>query len=330
MKWQATPWLALRGSIGTTFRAPTQASIAPGFNRVLTNFTDPTTGASLYRPADTYNNPDLQPETATTYDVGFILQAFGVTATVDYWNFAFQKELTTETAASVYRTMFPSASPAAWQCANAALASRFTFVSGGGAVTNSVMGTNCHPQNFLAIRTNLINGPNVDTDGLDFNINYRFPEMFGGRLTFGADMSYLFNYKRGPLVTVDGITIAPTINRAGKLEQISSFYSNPKIKANIYLNYALGPHNLRLATHYIGSMRDVNHVLPDASLAVEKAYTEVDFVYRVESPWETTATLSINNIFDKDPPFVYSQYNYDYGIGNPLGRVIEVGIKKHF
>ena len=37
------------------------------------------------------------------------------------------------------------------------------------------------------------------------------------------------------------------------------------------------------------------------------------------------------NILDKDPPFaIGTQYNYDPGSGNPLGRVWTVGIKKRF
>jgi iron complex outermembrane receptor protein len=329
-KWQALPWIAFRGSVGTTFRAPPQPSVTPGFNRVLTNFTDPTTGASLYRPADTYNNPNLQPETAVTYDAGIIGRFGGLTGTVDYWRFDFKKELTNETAAAVYRTLFPSANPATFQCGNSALVSRFTFVSGAGATINPRTGTNCYPSNFLGIRTNLINGPNVTTDGLDFTADYAFGSLFGGRLNLGGDANYLLSYKRGPLVTLDGITIAPAIDRAGKLDQLSLFYSDPKIKANFYINYAIGIHNVRLGVHYIGEMKDVNHVLADGSLAKEKPYTSVDLIYRVALPYQTVVTLGVTNLFDQDPPFVYSQYNYDYGLGNPLGRVIEFGIKKHF
>ena len=41
-------------------------------------------------------------------------------------------------------------------------------------------------------------------------------------------------------------------------------------------------------------------------------------------------TASIQNLLDKDPPYVPSQYNYDYTAGNPLGRVFELGVKKTF
>ena len=51
---------------------------------------------------------------------------------------------------------------------------------------------------------------------------------------------------------------------------------------------------------------------------------------RWEAPWDSVITASIQNIFDKDPPYLTSNFNYDYTNGNPLGRVFEVGFKKLF
>jgi outer membrane receptor protein involved in Fe transport len=41
-------------------------------------------------------------------------------------------------------------------------------------------------------------------------------------------------------------------------------------------------------------------------------------------------TASLQNVFDSDPPYAPSQYNYDYTQGNPLGRTFEVGFSKKF
>jgi len=335
-KWQALPWFALRGSIGTTFRAPPQTSVQPGFSRTLQQFVDPTSGAALYRAVDTYANPNLKPETATNYSVGAIVELGDFMATVDWYKFKFKKELTVETAAAVYSTMFPNATPANWQCANAALASRFTFASGAGTAVNPVTGTNCHPANFQGVRTNLINGPGVDTSGVDFMATYRLRDVFaaGGDLTAGVDGTYLSKYDRGPLLTLDGITIAPGVDRAGKAELLSAFYSDPRWKGNLYLNYSLGRHNFRATLHFVGAMRDLNHDIDTATPGVQpakiKAWTPLDLVYRVELPWETTLTATVQNVFDKDPPFAYSPFNYDYELSSPLGRVLEVNVKKRF
>lgn len=336
VKWQVTPWFALRGSIGTTFRAPPQTSVTPGFTRTLQQFVDPTSGAALYRAVDTFANPNLEPETADNYSVGGILEIGELTATVDWWNFQFKKELTVETAAAVYSTMFPSAAPASWQCGNGVLASRFSFASGAGTAINPVIGGNCHPANFQGVRTNLINGPGVDTSGVDFTATYRLRDVLasGGDVVAGLDGAYVSKYDRGPLLTLDGITIAPGVDRAGKAELLSAFYSQPRWKGNFYLNYSLGRHNLRATLHYVGSLQDLNHdintAVPGVQPAKIKAWTPVDLVYRVELPWETTLTATIQNVFDKSPPFAYSPFNYDYEHGSPLGRVWEVSVRKKF
>jgi iron complex outermembrane receptor protein len=141
-------------------------------------------------------------------------------------------------------------------------------------------------------------------------------------------------YDRGPLVSLDGITIAPGVDRAGKAELLSAFYSQPRWKGNLYLNYSLGRHNFRATLHYVGSLRDLNHDRDTATPGVQpakiKAWTPLDLVYRVELPWDTTFTATVQNVFDKDPPFAFSPFNYDYEHGSPLGRVLEVNVKKRF
>jgi iron complex outermembrane receptor protein len=316
IRWQAQDWLVLRGSAGSTFRAPPQSSVTPGSTRTLAQFNLPGVGA-LYRPVDVANNPNLQPETADTYNVGVVVEKGPFRATVDYFKFKFKKELTSETAASVVSTMFPSATPSTWQCGNAALAARFTFSDG-----------ICNPANLLGVRTNLINGPSVDTSGLDFTGTYNWNQAYWDTdITFGGDATYLIEYKRGALITLDGFTIAPAIDRAGKSELLSAFYSYPKWRGNAYINFTRGPHNLRWTTHYKAGTTNIISSFPDLKT---KAEITSDLVYTGQLPWDTTLTLAISDIFDKDPPFVRSQYNYDYTNAYFLGRTFTIGLRKKF
>ena len=59
-------------------------------------------------------------------------------------------------------------------------------------------------------------------------------------------------------------------------------------------------------------------------------YWQSDLTLTVNLPWDTTVTGSIQNLLDKDPPFAQSFYNYDLTNGNPLGRVVKVGLRKRF
>lgn len=41
-------------------------------------------------------------------------------------------------------------------------------------------------------------------------------------------------------------------------------------------------------------------------------------------------TATVANMFDRDPPPAQEEFGYDPWTGNPLGRTIEVGVKKAF
>lgn len=316
LRWKALPWLILRGTAGSTFRAPPQSWVTPGSNRTLAQFNLPGVG-NLYRPVDVANNPSLQPETAKTYNVGAVVELSNFHATVDYFKFKFKKELTNETAASVVATMFPSTNPATWQCSNATFRARFTF-------SDDV----CQPANLLGVKTNLINGPGVDTSGVDFTAVYNWPDAFRDTdVTLGGDATYTIEYKRGALVTIDGFTIAQPIDRAGKSELLSAFYSYPKWRANAYVNLSHGPHNLRWTTHFKSGTTNIIQGFPDLKTDDEITH---DLVYTGHMPWDTTLTLAVYDVFDSDPPFIRSQYNYDYTNAYFLGRTFTIGLDKKF
>jgi iron complex outermembrane receptor protein len=337
-KYSPFDWLSFRASAGSTFRAPPQNTIQPGFARTQGQFTNPVSGVSLYRSIDTYNNPNLQPETADTYNVGVLFDFVELPfiggdfrASVDYYNFAFKDELTTETAPAVYSTMFPGANPAAWGCNNATLLSRFRF-AGGTGTTNTTPGTlspDCHPNNFIGIAVNQINGPSVDTSGFDFSLTYDkagVPWLFNGDLTLGLEGNHLVEYVRGALVTQDGFTIQAAQDRAGKYELLAQFWAYPMWRGNAFINYALGDHNIRWTTNYTAATEALT---AGVAFSPEDNITH-NLTYMVMLPMDFTVTATVNNIFDEDPPFYRSQYNYDYTQANPLGRTFKIALKKLF
>jgi iron complex outermembrane receptor protein len=123
LRWQALDWLALRGSVSTTYRAAAATITTTNFSRGLTN------ASGTYRANDLYGNPNLEPETALTYSLGAIVKIGDFNATVDYWNFDFKDQLTSEATLDLLNLMFPTAGPN--KCGNAALAARFTFDAAG-------------------------------------------------------------------------------------------------------------------------------------------------------------------------------------------------------
>ena len=312
-RWQALDWLAFRAGAGTTFRAPPALSLTTLTTRTTTGYNLPGVG-QLFRYNDVVGDPNLRPETAKTYNVGAIIQTSMFQATIDYYKINFKDQLTSEQAPALVTALFPSADPSTWQCNNAALVARMTFVNG-----------ICSPINFQGARTFLINGPAAELQGIDVQADVTLPwRPLDGRLTAGVDGNYLIKYQVGAVVTREGIVITPALDQAGKMLSFDSF---PKYRANIYLNWNNGPNNLRWTTHY--TKGPTNIAIASLPSKVDDEIVS-DLVYLRDLPWDTKLTFAINNVFDSDPPLVRGLYGYDPTSAYLIGRNITIGLKKHF
>lgn len=328
IKWQATDWLALRATASTTFRAPGPGLVSSNCNngvRVL---------GSAYRAFQSCGNPDLQPETADTFNLGAIVEVGGFQATVDYFKFKFEDEIIEESGVRLYATMFPGGSSAnCGAAAYAALQARFTFAGACGAT------------NVARLRSFIVNGPSTETSGIEFRAQYDWDGWFDAHWAAGTEATYLLEYKRGEVKMLGGdLAISPAEDRAGLSDLVNDFFSYPQLKANLFVAAVRGPISVRWQTRYaegtspaFGSPLFVT--VPDASATAGRALQTVgksedfwqhDLIVRWEAPMDTTVTLSVQNVMDTDPPYAPSQYNYDYTSGNPLGRVFELGVKKRF
>ncbi len=339
-RWQALDWLAFRGSAGTTFRAPGQAAVTPGSSKGVRNI------SGSYRAVVTENNPFLQPETATTGNLGVLVNVGGFTASVDYWTFDFKKELIVEDAGQLLAALN------ATNCAKPAFAARFVNVGGAPVCTTAA--------NVLQATIKIVNGQNTKTSGYDLRGQYEFDNFFGmdffdTKVTVGAEATLTKEYKRGATTLFEdpSIVIAPALDRAGVHDLAGEFYSFPKTRASAFINVAGENWNLRyqmlyregttqapvaaapvcLGDVHAGTTADCRYNYGTgvyASVGKLDDYFQHDVNLQINLPWETTVNLSVQNLLDTDPPFAQSFYNYDVTNGNPLGRVFKVGLKKTF
>jgi iron complex outermembrane receptor protein len=292
-----------------------------------------------YRAQETCGNELLKPETADTFNVGLLLSPGNFTASIDYFLFKFEGELTLESSSRMFATMFPTG--VALNAANhpcnsadyAALKARFTFAQ-----------DVCNGANVLRISRNNLNGPETETSGFDVRLQYDFPQLFGGAATIGAEATYLEKFERGAFTLLDGpgIAIAPAEDRAGRHDLISEFFSYPKLRANSFLSYSMGPVTVRWQTRFTEGTEaafgtstgewvlgaDGNYFRRDIGKLDD--YIQHDLIVRAQLPWDTVVMGSVQNLLDEDPVDAPSQFNYDYTNGNPLGRVFEVALKKKF
>jgi iron complex outermembrane receptor protein len=165
----------------------------------------------------------------------------------------------------------------------------------------------------------------------------------GGDLHVGASATYTIDYKIQDF-SVGGVVVQKGYDAAGLLNYQLSATSLPQWKGQAFAEYSTGPHNLRLTMTYIDSYHDQRSDVPNAGilapnpqsgLSVSKGSTVkatylFDADYRVQLPWDTTVTLSVDNIFDRDPSFARLDLNYDPFTGNPYGRTFKASVKKKF
>lgn len=318
-RWKVLDWFSLRGSVGTTFRAPPL------------NYLDPTaqTRGGTLRGAvfsvATVGNPNLGPEKATTYNLGAVISTSRLQASVDFWNYKLKDPFTAQPFGTIVSTFFPSSDA---NCGNPALAdlqSLLTFV-------NNV----CGLANLQKVTVSFINGAGQKTNGLDFIVDYRMP-LLDGELTIGGDATWTLNYDVEDQ-RVFGTLVTPAFDAVGKLNSGTGLYSLPEWRANGHIEYSTGPHNIRFDLRYIDGYLDQRSALFTGTLVTGstpgtavttprpttgrniKSFTTLDMTYRLKVSDAITVVANVSNIFDRDPPLVHELISYDSFVANPLGR----------
>lgn len=329
LRWQATDWFALRGSIGTTFRGPPAQFVSAG------KVTSLQVIASSFRPVDTFGNLNLSPESATNYSAGAVINVGSFTATLDYFHYKVKDSIVVEPLSGIVAAMFAGQSTntalAAPNCSNpayAGLLSRFTF--------NGL----CRDANISRVRIGYINGASIKTSGLDLILNYRNNDVFGGELAMGATATYVINYRTADQL-VEGINVQPGFDGVGLLNFQTTAYPLPEWKGQYFVEYGRGIFTGRFTFNYVDGYTDQrtapfvaradipgNPVLGQGKHI--HSYATADFNLQIK-PWEsTTINLTVNNLTDRDPSFARLEYNYDPFTGNPVGRSFKIGVSQKF
>ena len=324
VKIQVTPWLALRGGAGTTFRGPPSQSLAG-------NLTSLQVIGTSFRAVDISGNPNLDPEKATTYSAGVLVDSGMFRASLDYFRYDFKGPIEAEPLSGILTAMFNGAAANCGKPDYAALQARFTFTAAG-----------CNLANVTRVRLQAINSANVSTSGVDFTASVR--NNFGGLgLEAGVNGTYVIDYKTDDIF-VEGVLVQPKFDAVGLLNFQTSAYPLPQWKGFAYLQGETGPHSLRLQYNYIDGYTDqrttiftgANNAGSLASAPVTGGkeigkFDTFDVTYRLNlESTGTTFSLSALNIFDKDPPFARLDFNYDPFTASPLGFTLKAAVSQKF
>ena len=313
LRWQATGGLALRGSLGTTFRGPTLNQTVSGIAETSRENIGPI-GTS--KPVHIHGDPALDPESATTFNAGLVVERSGLAgagsrlfATLDYWRYDFSDPLVIQPFSAMIGLACPPANHplcdpgSPW----------FDALRISGSVPTI--------ENLDSVSVRIVNGPDIETDGFDFRADFQ-ADAGRGRLSLGASATYALSWR------IDGWELGEAYDAKGRLNFDTSLARPlPELKGRVFAGYSRGPFTGRWNLNYTGSF------LQDAPAPWGDEYpVDAHATHDVHVSWSlpgdrATLFASILNLADEDPPPIFRPANYDASTHDPLGRILSIGVR---
>jgi hypothetical protein len=287
-----------------------------------------TVAAGNWLGARFITDASIKPETATAWNVGAIWDSQGIAPDhdfrliVDYFDIETEDQigqiadpnliasLVFNGPGGTITTCDPNVQP---------LVSRITF-NGACAVGLSGVG------GFNMVDTLFGNGPGQSTNGFDIQATYELP--FGpGDLSFDVTATKITELKTGP-TSLDGVVVSTGDDRLGTLNFATFALAAPEWRANASANYHMDQHNFRLGVNFASAVRDERAGTQYGEFGED--WITADFTYRFQVLEDLALTATVANMFDRMPPPAQEELGYDPWMGNPLGRTVEIGVKKAF
>jgi iron complex outermembrane receptor protein len=345
--WNLTDDLKLRGSWGTSFRAPALTDInpfvfsakvaIPGF----INFS----GNPAFGPMFGNNiafvigaQPGIKPETAKNWSAGFDFephQIRGLRLSATYFSINYSNQISSppvfpgvlvNPTLAVQYASYVHPVPANPGCNSPAQynAEQQAYAATIGIYGNPTVAQICALNVWLDGReTNLAS---TTESGVDMSVNYRFSL---GRETFGLDAAAtrVISQKQR------AVAGAPILSQLGNIGFLVpwrgrgnvTWFHGPWV-ANLYMNY-VGSYQNNVPPPGIAQQSVPAWVTFDASVSFDLGKV-------VDSNWtrRLRVAVSAQNLFDRDPPLVltggYSAF--DASNANPLGRIVTLQFTKDF
>jgi outer membrane receptor protein involved in Fe transport len=331
--WKPLRDLLLRGAIGTSFHAPLLNDLNPvPFQVVPYPEADPRTGGTTNTLIEFGGNPDLQPEKATTWTLGLDLhpeEVPGLRGNLGYYNIHFKNRIANaqlqgidvSDALRLYNVLGPEIvqfNPPQSLVRALAATPGYSDAFGSGITDLSTIGA--------IVDSRQHNLSTQKTSGMDFGLSYAADSPIG-KLDTGIAGTYILTFENQFTAASPAISALNTVYNPVDL----------KMRAHEILSH--GPLSAALFINYVNSYKDnrTGVIVPVAS------WTTVDATlsYKVGRGHgllnETSFTLGVINIANRDPPFVAPQYPGAYGgaafdgaNASILGRYFSLQLSKNW
>ncbi len=296
--WQPSDSFSFRGSVGTSFRAPSLFQ-AFGIQTTLSQLVDPSVGIPQFFPVRTQadaNAGPIQPEEADVANLGFTWTPLdGLQLGIDYWSFDYNQVIIQQS---------PQAILNAAAAGNAAAQAQ--------VIRDPLSGL------LLRVDTFYANASSLETDGFDLSVVYDFDLANGTALRVGSEATLITSYD---LVDPQ----AGTIDGLGQRNFENFATSTPELRATLFMNWEAERHGIDVFVRHIDSYEndEPRPALAMASRTID-SLTTVDAQYRYRFRGDRGPEISVGaiNLFDEDPPAVPTNGGYDSKVHDPRGRIL--------
>jgi iron complex outermembrane receptor protein len=328
INWVPVEGLTLRGSYGTSFRAPLIAQIYGNSNNLFVqSYQNPAGGAAITGVALSGQNLGLAPEEATTWSTGFdwdATDAWRLSLTYFDVNYRGQVESYLSNLAILARESDFTGTGIILR-GTAAGARVQELINQGIVVVGTLPGGNAaNVTVFVDGRSQNLGVSN--TRGFDFATTYTLDTSSNGSFQFLLNGTYLKKYE---------VAITST---AALADRLNTIFNPLKLKLRGGVNWSRGPLQSSVMITRVNGY-DNNAVTPVERVG---AYTPIDLTFSADlgefgsSPVLKDLQLGfeIRNALDEDPPYVNlapsgnGSGGYDATSSNPVGRLFALSLRK--
>jgi len=322
--WEPVAGLTIRGSYGTSFRAPSFDDLRQDpQNQLIFSYAIPDPQAPSGQSNVIVlrgNDPDLKPERATTWTVGADLKPGflpGGHASLTWFNVDYRDRIASPSTQLfsflVNRGVYAgitAANPSAARVAELYASPFFANFLGIPVTAPFAAVVDARLQNLSVVKQS----------GLDMDLGYGFA-VAGGRADVGAAGTYIFHIRQALTPT------APVSDVVGILGNPADF------RARAHLSWARGGFDAALFANYVDGYTNKLNAVPEHVAS----WTTFDLTlgYRFDRGALKGLRLSLGatNLFDRDPP--YAAYfigtmtaGYDPENASAIGRVVSFQVTK--
>jgi iron complex outermembrane receptor protein len=326
INWAPIDAITLRGSYGTSFRAPTIPEIYGNSNNLFVqNYANPS-GGTIVGVALSGQNLDLKPETATTWSVGADITPIPrLRLSVTYWSVDYDNQVIANLS-------------------NLAILGSEAFYAGTGIILRGpeaaarVAELNAAGVAFVGNPPNPVTlfvdgrGQNLGTSqtrGIDFALDWSTDISDVDTLSFTASGTYLTDYR---------VAVTPS---APMVDRLNIIFNPLKFKSRASAIWDHGPISTRLTwTHVNGYINNIP-TIPEEISSFNPIDLAINFTIGDDSASGFIAKgftlgLEVRNLLDEAPPYVNiapsgnGSGGYDATAADPVGRLFAASVRKSF